>query len=469
MGFRARSWILAFSIIGGCSLPSQFERRFEIPAVPPANGITAIAALDGHLLVSHKTAGRCELLRLSLGTRKTEAIRPLSFCPQRISLGSEGSVLLTGLSESLLLDGDGNAVSVEGRVVGAASTANLLIEKDGHLWWRKDERTVALGADLRQPRILRHSDAVLAVSTSDEGESLLRLSAGGARTLAPPFRAIDSFDVSPDEREIVLSADRGEGFDVGLLSAEGETLHWVFPDRLPERTVSWAPRGNKVSYVIETDAGSILRTVHVPTSFALAVDFPLRRIKQISWEPKAEKLAILSSGVDRGAAIEWLRYGGEEREVLLSSARGSSTEVDRVGGALVRPPAVTRYGEHYPLVAWVEPGDALEWRPVRQKVHDQGAGSAVVFANAGADVWEALLALPWVDRDRVLVVYNQPPKVRSGWPSGVTVIVPSSALVDTYRVASGTHTIVTVPLRPAEEIEAFAASFLAELWKGSHR
>lgn len=470
MGARELSLVLLFSIISGCSLHPQIERRFEVPAVRPSDSVSAVVAEDHrHLLVSRRNGGACELLRLSVATKKTETIRSLPFCPGRMSIGLDGSLLLVGPNESQLVDQEGRVISVDGRTVGAATAASFLIERDGRLWWRKGEETILLGAGLGQPRILPRSDVVVAISTSGDGETLLRLSAEGTRTLAPAFRAIDSFDVSPDEQEIVLSADQGQGFDVALVSAEGATLHWIFPDRLPERTVSWAPRGNKVSYVIETDGGSILRTVHVPTSFALAVDFPLSRIKQLSWEPKAEKLAVLSSGIDRSSTIEWLRYGGEEREVVFSTGQGSSGEVDRVAGALVRPPRVTRYGERYPLVAWVEPGDALEWRPARQKVYELGAGSAVVSPNAGSDLWDALLAMPWVDQERVVVVYKKPLKAGSAWPSGVTVIVPSPALLDTYRVVPGDHTIVMVPLRPAEEIEAFAAGWVEQLWKGSRR
>jgi hypothetical protein len=471
MRFRLGSCILIVSIISGCTLPSQSHQRFVFPALQPSDLITALAAQDQRqVLVGRRASGRCELLVLNLEDKRTEVLRALSFCPERITIGTDQSLLLFNESESLLLDPEGRPLWADGRIVGAITADNLLIERAGRLWWKKGERVLGLDADLRHPRILPRSDAVLGIATTKDGESLLRIGTADTRTLTPSFRAIDSFDVSPDEKEIVLSADAGNGFDVALVSAEGDSPRWIFPDQLPERMVSWAPRGNKVSYVIETDEGSILRTVHVPTAFSLAVDFPLKRVEQVSWEPKAEKLAVLVSSFDRGSAIEWLRYGGEDREVVLSTSGGEGNGVDRVGGALVQPPEVTRYGQRYPLVVWVEPGDALRWKAIRQTVRKLETGTAVVSPwSVGPDLWKALLGLPWVDKERLIVVYNQPPPAEFTMPSGITVVVPSPQLKDRYRVVRGAHTTVTVPLRPPEEIEAFAAGWIEHLLKGSRR
>jgi hypothetical protein len=471
MCLRLGLFLLVVSVTSGCTLPSESQQKFVFPVPEPSDRITAVAAQDQRqLLLARRSAGRCELLRLNIGDKRTEVLRVLAFCPERITIGTDQSLLLFSGSKSVLLDGEGKPLGADERIIGAISADNLLIEREGRVWWKKGERVLPLDADLRHPRILPRSDAVLGISTTKDGESLLRIGTADRRTLTPSFRAIDSFDVSPDEKEIVLSADAGNGFDVALVSAEGDSPHWIFPDRLPEMMVSWAPRGNKVSYVIETDDGSILRTVHVPTAYSLAVDFPLKRIEQVSWEPRAEKLVLLVSSFDRGSAVEWLRYGGEEREVVLSTSGGEGGEVDRVAGALVQPPEVTRYGQRYPLVVWVEPGDALQWKAIRQTVRKLETGTAVVSPRSvGPDLWNALLSLPWVDKERVIVVYNQPPPAEFTMPSGFTVVVPSPQLKDRYRVVRGAHTTVTVPLRPPEEIEAFAAGWIEHLLKGSRR
>ena len=48
--------------------------------------------------------------------------------------------------------------------------------------------------------------------------------ADGDKILTPAFRAIDSFDVSLDRKEIVFSAKRNKHFDVGLVSIDGSDI-----------------------------------------------------------------------------------------------------------------------------------------------------------------------------------------------------------------------------------------------------
>ncbi|HEX3070576.1 MAG TPA: hypothetical protein VHX14_18555, partial [Thermoanaerobaculia bacterium] len=79
----------------------------------------------------------------------------------------------------------------------------------------------------------------------------------GTKGLTPPFSAIDSFDVSLDRKEVVFSARRKDNFDIGLVSIDGSDIHWVPQDPVDETDVQWAPRGNKVSFILHTLTGSI--------------------------------------------------------------------------------------------------------------------------------------------------------------------------------------------------------------------
>src|SRR5260370_13839656 len=111
------------------------------------------------------------------------------------------------------------------------------------------------------------------------------------KDLTPQFAAIDSFDVSLDRKEIVFSAKRKDNFDIGLVSLDGSDIHWVPEDPADEVGVQWAPRGNKVSFILHTKTGSIVRTVHIPTATPLSVDFPESQIDSLDWEPHAERFA----------------------------------------------------------------------------------------------------------------------------------------------------------------------------------
>src|SRR5438270_9260030 len=101
----------------------------------------------------------------------------------------------------------------------------------------------------------------------------------GSKALTPVFVAIDSFDVSFERKEVVFSAQRKDNFDIGLVSMDGSDIHWIPEDPADEVRVQWAPRGNKVSYILHTATGSIVRTVHIPTATPLSVDFPNTEIR----------------------------------------------------------------------------------------------------------------------------------------------------------------------------------------------
>src|SRR5437763_7450088 len=103
----------------------------------------------------------------------------------------------------------------------------------------------------------------------------------GDKVLTPQFLAIDSLDVSLDRKEIVFSAKRKDNFDIGLVSLDGSDIHWVPEDPADEVGVRWAPRGNKVSFIVHTKTGSIVRTVHIPTATQLSVDFPHAQIDSL--------------------------------------------------------------------------------------------------------------------------------------------------------------------------------------------
>src|SRR6185436_5635578 len=81
-----------------------------------------------------------------------------------------------------------------------------------------------------------------------QGNALVR----GEKKLTEAFVAIDSFDVSESRGEVVFSAKRTDNFDVGLVSTDGSPISWVPVEAVDEVGVQWAPRGNKVSYIVRS-------------------------------------------------------------------------------------------------------------------------------------------------------------------------------------------------------------------------
>ncbi|MEA2463464.1 MAG: hypothetical protein QOJ98_1211, partial [Acidobacteriota bacterium] len=77
----------------------------------------------------------------------------------------------------------------------------------------------------------------------------------GEKALTDGFLAIDSFDYSEARGEVVFSAKREGSFDIGLVSSDGSPINWAPADPADELDVQWAPRGNKVSYILRASGG----------------------------------------------------------------------------------------------------------------------------------------------------------------------------------------------------------------------
>jgi hypothetical protein len=164
----------------------------------------------------------------------------------------------------------------------------------------------------------------------------------GSKALTPAFAAIDSYDVSFDRKEVVFSAKRTDNFDIGLVSVDGSDIHWIPEDPADETTVGWAPRGNKVSYILHTPTSSIVRTVHVPTATPLSIDFPNTQIDALSWEPKAERFALLLESPDVSPRTISMTYAGEKREEIQAPSDRLDVAIEPIGGVLVMRPTTGR-------------------------------------------------------------------------------------------------------------------------------
>jgi hypothetical protein len=226
----------------------------------------------------------------------------------------------------------------------------------------------------------------------------------GDKDLTPEYRAIDSFDVSLDRREIAFSARRTDNFDIGLVSLDGSEVHWVPPDPVDEIAVQYAPRGNKISYIVRARGGDLVRTVHIPTSMPLSADFPYGRVNSLTWEPRAERYAVSWSSVDGSARVELMTYAGDERKVVVAPAVHLDVSTEPIGGALVLRPSLMRYGEKLPLVVW-RTSDRNAWSDARGALEREvPAVCAVLDHDPDPAFWNAMAAVPWIDTGRIFVV-----------------------------------------------------------------
>jgi hypothetical protein len=292
----------------------------------------------------------------------------------------------------------------------------------------------------------------------------------GEKELTPLFAAIGSFDVSSERKEVVFSAKRKDNFDVGLVSVDGSDIHWIFEDPADETLVQWAPKGNKISYVMHSATGDLVRTVHIPTGTTLTVPYRWSRIRAQAWEPSAARISIILSGANASEHVESLKYDGEaQRTDVAPAARLDVTAESFGGGVLLRPP-VARYGQRAPLVVWI--GDPASWSDGRATLLRTGSvACAVIPRPPDAAFWAAAAELGNLDLSQVWVVGTAaPPSAVAGEPAATRYIAPSAELpAGRYRMAG------RVLYAPSAVVQSVAAGFIADQLKrndprnGSHR
>lgn len=290
----------------------------------------------------------------------------------------------------------------------------------------------------------------------------------GEKELTPPFPAIDSFDVSLDRREIVFSAKRIDNFDVGLVSLDGSDIHWVPEDPADEVGVQWAPRGNKISYVVRSRGGDLVRTVHVPTSMQLTTEFPFGRVHALAWDPRAERYAVSWTSVDASDRIEVMTYAGDERKLSVAPAVKLPVEAEPIGGALMLHLPGIRYNEKIPLVVW-RAEDRNEWSDARGALErDVPVACAVIDRDPDAAFWTAVASIPWIDTGRAYVIgVNRAAQTgvsatqNAGAPASATWIVPDASVpAGHYRKRDN-----IVSVAPAL-VQSFGAAWVAHQLKG---
>lgn len=310
------------------------------------------------------------------------------------------------------------------------------------------------------PRAARIDDICQKVTCPARDAAGVRIEDGklfvGDKALTPQFRAIDSFDVSLERREIVFSAKREDNFDAGLVSLDGSDVHWIPEDRADETGVRWAPRGHKVSYVVRTPSGDFVRTVHIPTAMQLANDFAYARVRGLAWDAPAERYSVVLTSPDASERVESVKYGGGDRTTVVPPQVRLDVAIEPVRDGILLRPTLLRYNERIPLVVWVD-GNLLEWNDARGALmRDNRVAMAVISKEPDADFWKQVEALPWIDAKKVFVVNGE-----RRTSNGERIVITGTDLAaNTYRVDGS----VVEVARP--NVESFASGWIAQQLKG---
>lgn len=277
---------------------------------------------------------------------------------------------------------------------------------------------------------------------------------GGEKALTEAFHAVDSFDFSESRGEVVFSVKRESDFDIGLVAIEGSEISWIPDDPADEVAVQWAPRGNKISYVVRARFGDVVRTLHIPTAASFGIDFPFARVNALGWDPQAERFAVSYSSPVASDAVDVLEYSGDSRSTPFEPASRLSHEIQPFAtNAIVLQPPDIRYNEKLPLVVWVDP-DPLRWSDARAELLKSARVALVITATPpDAVLWQRAAETAWIDASRAFVVGAE--------SDGPAVHIMSDASLRGNRFRRSGN-VVSVP---AAVVESFAARFIADQLK----
>ncbi len=469
---------------GGCAGRSALDHVAPASSSPVPTAASVISAVvfspsGDTLWFSRRTGGSCRLEQLGLAEREATVIRTLPFCPESMSFAGE-DLLVRGPEGAMLLvpaNGAPGVATPQGDLVAAADRGDFVSrDSGGVLWWDHHDARERLADNLRTRdlRVLADPEAVVGVQRTPEGERLVRVEAGRLIPLSEFYPAIDSFGLSPENRELVYSARRGGSFDVAITSMTGSLeTHWVPPDPADETAVSWAPRGNKITYRLNTPIGALIRTVHVSTSFAVVAQFPGSEVSRPVWEPRGERFAVILSSIGSSSHVDWIRYDGENRGTLVPADTTLPVNPEPLGtrqpGALVLPPAVVRYGSRYPLILWVDAGDPFRWNDARAQVlENRETGMILVpgpVEDLGAPFWKAVEDLPWADSERTVLVIPRVASARDLSAVGghvSTVLTGQSELGRDPEGLTGGTRMHRFTATSRDRIESLAAGWIAQ-------
>ncbi|HEV2718392.1 MAG TPA: hypothetical protein VG323_00115, partial [Thermoanaerobaculia bacterium] len=157
------------------------------------------------------------------------------------------------------------------------------------------------------------------------------------------------------------------------------------------------------SYIVRTPVGDVVRTVHIPTSAQVVVDFPYASVRSLRWEPDGQRFFVVVTSPDASERTESMRYGGEERRVEIAPKVRLDVVVEPLAGGIVLRPSALRYNETLPLVVWIAPR-LFDWSDARGALlQRERVACVIVTKRPGEAFWTAVRAVPWIDASKPLV------------------------------------------------------------------
>jgi hypothetical protein len=474
--------LLVASALTSCANVPAPHLAPALAPIPPewapalSHRLTAASwTLPDSIVVSESSGDVCTARSLSAaGVSQWE--RPLPFCPERASAVAGGMVLFQSAERSLLLARDGSAVSPSAQIVAAASSSLLLERSHDRLEVAGTGLAISDRGVAAASVADRSGHPTVVLESQDESGKWTLVREPDHKVLTPAFADIDSFDLSSDGREVVFSARReAVNYDVGLVSTDGGDVHWLPSDPADEVAARWSPVGYRAAYLIRRPDGDLLRSIHVPTSAQLIIDFPFATASSWSWSPDASRIAAVTSTPAQADHVDLVSLDGVVRRLLVAPQRHADLNVETLDGfadTILTRPALLKYNETIPLVVWTGETNPLRWDDARGDLAAAARVASVVtprvIAALGPEFWQRIKSIAWIDSSRLYVVGPGP---RPGTLPGQAIQIagvaadgrPAGYETDLNR---GAETVLVTATSSAV-VKPFAARYIANRLKGT--
>lgn len=387
-------------LLSGCASAPPVTGRDQ-PA--PAAARYAAVGWEGEALwlAVEGDEGNCRLLRV--GEDGRPASRFEAPCPDRIEITPEGDLLLASQGEARVHARDGALIA--GGVLAWQSRESFISAVDDDIRWKAEGGEILIPGvdDIVAVALLPGGGEALAVRRVEESDELVRVRMDplGEIPLSSLQGRFEAWDLAPDGEEAVVIVRREGTLDAAMVSTSRPALNWIPGEGLPQTMPRWAPRGYKVSFIVE-GYRDVIRSVHVPTAATQHVA-PGTSIGSYDWNQDGERIAVITRSLLSGDAVEIFSFRGEHvRTALESESRfeGEAVVLSDGRSVLIQPRAI-RYEQRYPVVIVEAPERFDAGLSALANSHDVG----IAFSDDAGSVIESTREIDWIDSEAIILYF----------------------------------------------------------------
>ena len=379
-------------------------------SVPPATttrsgseGLRAVGWEGEKIWLAIENGSDCDIRTIEADDQPVTRFR--SKCPSRIDPTPDGDLYLRSNERGWVVDRSGRLVADE--VLSWRDRETSILMTGGSVSWLAGNERIQIPVteDILAAELIGDGTEAVVVRRLRTEDALARVRRYPLELtpLSGLEGRFDGWDVADDGEEVVVMIAREGQTEAAIASTSREALNLIPSESLPSTMPRWAPRGYKVSYLVQSYRDAI-RSVHVPTAATQNV-VPGGKILSYAWNDDGERIAIATRSMLAGDSVDVYSFRGNR--IRQAAAPDSGYEGEPVtlddGTTILIQPRTIRYEERYPVVV-VQPSRRFD---PRLAALSNDLGVAVALVVDGDDPLDAVTAVPWVDPGSIFVLASE--------------------------------------------------------------